>query len=217
MKYDIVIFDMDGTLVDTDLMLVESMMALFRKYRPDYKISLSTIIYFSGPPIEDTLAQYFPEVDHATIIQEFKDLSLQYYHLSAMLFPYTAEVLETLHRQGIKLGILTNKHHDRTIDTLKMLNIEHYFDYIVAYDDVEKPKPDPEGMFQIIEHYNVSKDRLLFVGDTIYDYQVAVSSGVDCALIGWSPRRFPAHVRPAHWLTDYRQLVEVVINGKTSV
>jgi len=217
MKYDIVIFDMDGTLVDTDLMLVESMMTLFRKYRPDYKISLSTIIYFSGPPIEDTLAQYFPDQNHEKMIQEFKDLSLKYYHFSAMLFPYTAEVLQQLHNQGIKLGILTNKHHDRTVETLKMLQIEKYFDYIVAYDDVKRPKPDPEGMYKIIDYYGVPKEKILFIGDTIYDYQVAVSSQVDCALIGWSPRRFPASVKPAYWLSDYRQLVEVVVNGKTDL
>lgn len=216
MKYEIVIFDMDGTLVDTDLMLTESVMQLFRKYRPDYKISLSTIIYFSGPPIEQTLAHYFPNQDQAKLIQEFKDLSLQYYHLDAMLFPYTAEVLTALHQQGVKLAVLTNKHHDRTLATLKMFEIDHLFDYIVGYDDVKQAKPHPEGMYKIIDHFQTTKEKILFVGDTIYDYEVGVSSGVDCALIAWSPRKFASNVRPNYWLNDYRELLEIVKHGKQS-
>ncbi len=215
MKYQVVIFDMDGTLVDTDLMLVEAMMVLFRKYRPDYKISLSTLIYFSGPPIEDTIKNYFPHQNSAQIIAEFRQLSFRFYELDAMLFPNTIEVLEGLHERGIRLGILTNKHHDRTVATLKMLNIDKFFEFIVGYDDVVNPKPHPEGMYQIIDYFKVPKDKVLFIGDTIYDYEVAKRSNVASALINWSLRRFPNSVTPDVWLDDYRQLLEVVDDGKT--
>ncbi len=213
MKYELVILDMDGTLVDTDLMLVETVMIMFRKHRPDFKISLSEIVYFSGPPIEDTLANYFPGLDTKALIQEFKDISKQFYDLDAILFPYAKEVLVELKRLGLPIAILTNKHHDRTMETLGMLQIEGLIDYVVGYDDVKKPKPDPEGMLKIIDHFGVLPQKVLFLGDTMYDYEVARRSGVASGLIGWSLRRFPDSVRPDLWLHDYRDLVEVVKNG----
>jgi pyrophosphatase PpaX len=213
MKYDAVILDMDGTLVDTDLMLVEAIMIMFRKHRPDFKISLSEIVYFSGPPIEDTLAHYFPGQEPSALIQEFKDVSKQFYDLDAILFPYAKEALIELRDLGVPIGILTNKHHDRTVETLKMLQIDELIDYVVGYDDVTKPKPDPEGMCKIIDHFKVEPQKVLFLGDTMYDYEVARNSGVASGLIGWSLRRFPSSVQPDLWLQDYRDLVEVVKHG----
>jgi len=213
MKYTHVVFDMDGTLIDTDLMLVETMMVLFRKYRPGYKVSLSTLIYFSGPPIEDTLATYFPGLDHKAIIQEFKDVSLDYYAKNAMLFPDTISTLSKLRERGVHLGIFTNKHRDRTLATLQMLGLESYFDYVVGYDDVKKPKPDPEGLFACLKHYHVAKEKMLFVGDTIYDYQAATAAGVPVALTAWTLRKFPPQITPTHWLNNYPQLLEVVTDG----
>ncbi|MFA5235235.1 MAG: HAD family hydrolase [Bacilli bacterium] len=213
MKYDLVIFDMDGTLVDTDLMLVETVMIMFRKHRPDFKISLSEIVYFSGPPIEDTLAHYFPGHDTGALIQEFKDISKQFYDLDAILFPYAREALIEIKKLGVPVAVLTNKHRGRTIETLKMLQIDDFVDYVVGYDDVKKPKPDPEGMLKIIDHYQVAPHKALFLGDTVYDYEAARNSGVISGLIGWSLRRFPETVKPDLWLHDYRDLVEVVKHG----
>jgi len=213
MAYEVIVFDMDGTLVDTDLMLVEAMMVLFRKYRPDFKISLSTLIYFSGPPIEDTLATYFPHIDQRALIQEFKDVSFSYYEKDAMLFPETEATLRKLHERGIRLAVFTNKHHDRTLATLRMFGIERYFDYVVGYDDLAHPKPHPEGLLRCLEHFKVTREQLLFFGDTIYDYEAAKAAGVPSALTAWTLRKFPNHVRPTHWIGDYRQLLEVSGHG----
>jgi len=217
MTYDVVVLDMDGTLVDTDLMLVESMMVLFRKYRPNFKISLSELIYFSGPPIEDTIATFFPNLDTRTIVEEFKELSLLYYERDMMLYPYAKEAIEQLHDLGIPIAILTNKHRDRTIATLKMVGVDHLVDFIVGYDDVKYPKPHPEGMNRIIAHFKANPTQILFVGDTIYDYQVAKSSGVHSALTAWSLRKFPQEVIPNIWLEDFRDLVKVVQHGTANI
>ena len=215
LAYDIVVLDMDGTLVDTDLMLVEAMMVLFRKHRPGFKISLTDLLYFSGPPIEDTLKTYFPDMDQAQIIQEFKDESFRFYESDTLLFPHAKEAIKELRAMGVKIAILTNKHRDRTIATLRMLGIEALIDFIVGYDDVKRPKPDPEGMRVIMNHFSSAPERILFVGDTIYDYEVAIRSGVHSALAAWSLRRFPPEVTPTVWLTGFDKLTEVVRHGTT--
>ena len=217
LTYDIVVLDMDGTLVDTDLMLVEAMMILFRRHRPGFKISLTELLYFSGPPIEDTLKTYFPNVDSERIIQEFKDESFRFYESDTLLFPHAKEALEELRSLGVKIAILTNKHRDRTITTLQLLGIEPLIDFIVGYDDVKKPKPDPEGMRVIINHFNGNPERILFVGDTIYDYEVAIRSGVHSALAAWSLRRFPNEVKPQVWLEGFDKLTEVVRHGTNNI
>ncbi len=212
--YDVVLFDMDGTLVDTDLMLVETSMELFRKYRPGYKISLTTLVGFSGPPIEETLHAYFPTQNAVELVEEYKRLSSRYYNDDAMLFPHTIEALDHLVKMGVRLGIVTNKHRQRTLETLELLGISKYFEFIIGYDDVKKPKPDPEGINKCLAYFKVSRERVLFIGDTIYDYAVARGAGVDVALAAWTLRRFSADVKPDIWLDDYSQLAEVVQHGK---
>jgi pyrophosphatase PpaX len=98
-----------------------------------------------------------------------------------------------------------------------MLGIEHLFDIIIGYDDVVNSKPHPEGMLRIIEHYQANPKKILFLGDTIYDYEVARNSGVASGLIGWSLRKFPSDVQPDIWLNDYRDLVEVVKYGTKKI
>jgi phosphoglycolate phosphatase-like HAD superfamily hydrolase len=94
------------------------------------------------------------------LIQEFKDISKQFYDLDAILFPYAKDAGEL--KRCVPTAILTNKHHDRTMETLGMLQIDGLIDYVVGYDDVKKPKPDPEGMRKIIDHFGVLPHKSCF-------------------------------------------------------
>jgi HAD superfamily hydrolase (TIGR01509 family) len=208
--YKLIIFDMDGTLVDTDLMLVESMLELFHKYRPDFKITLKELVSFSGPPLAKTIEQYFPGHNPQAIFNEFLQISPKYYHRHVTTFPGTEDVLKALTERKIHRGIVTNKMHNSTVDTLKMLNIDQYFEFIVGYDDVSSPKPHPEGINKCLKHFNIQPHEALYIGDTVYDYLAASAAKVDSAIITWALRKFDANIKPTLWFDDYRQLLEII-------
>ena len=78
-KYDLVLLDMDGTIADTDEMIIQSMYELYDKYRDGRRTPVEEIYYFSGPPIRDTLKKEFPDMDNDSIVNEFVKISWNNY------------------------------------------------------------------------------------------------------------------------------------------
>jgi pyrophosphatase PpaX len=84
------------------------------------------------------------------------------------------------------------------------------FDWIITLDEVKKPKPDPDGIRQCLDQFQLKSHDILFVGDTIYDYQAGKNAGVDTALVTWSLRKFDASIQPTFWIDDYARFFEII-------
>ncbi|MCI9080893.1 MAG: HAD family hydrolase [Lachnospiraceae bacterium] len=97
------------------------------------------------------------------------------------LFPGTQELLEKWKHQGYKIGIVTTKYHYRIDDILKKYQAENLADLIVGGDDVKRPKPDPEGVLQVLGQWHMDKNQVLYVGDSLVDARTAQSAEVDFA------------------------------------
>ena len=207
-KYDIILFDMDGTLADSDPMLVETMNVLYDKYKNGNRPPKEKILYFSGPPIRETLKKEFPDMDLDFIYEEFHRESRIRYDTLIFNYPHTREVLETLKSKGFKLGVVTNKQHPLTVVALKVLKLDDLIDYIVGANDVSSPKPNPEGILKAIEYFHGDKKHTLYVGDNKSDWDTANNAGVDCCLVNWGPRKLPSEVVPTFKINDYLDLEE---------
>jgi len=209
--YKLVLFDMDGTIADTDSMIVATFIELYRLYRPDHQPTIDVMLTFSGPPISETLAREFPDLKPDFALSEFRRLSLPNYDRYVKSFPYVKEAISDLHHRGIKTGIVTSKHRYPSEYTLKITNLDDVFDLLIANDDVHLPKPNPEGIFLAMEHFGI-KDRseVLYIGDTIIDYMTARRAGVKVALVTWTPRILPSDVRADYYLDSFKDLIEVV-------
>jgi HAD superfamily hydrolase (TIGR01509 family) len=210
----LVIFDMDGTIIDTDLLVTLAWVKMYQKYRPDYKPSLSKIIYFSGPPIGETAPQEFPDEDPKKVLRYFTRICKKLYDQYAVAYPGLTEVLAELKARGIKTAVNTNKLHYWAEYALKVSGLEHSFDYLVAGGDAPTMKPDPAGVYLAMARAGVKdKDEVLYVGDTIYDLETARNAGIGCLLVTWTPRKLPTAIKPRYYLDSYSHFFEV-IDGK---
>lgn len=210
-KYDLVLFDLDGTLADTDKLIIETMYYLYDKYRDGIRTPLEQIYYFSGPPIKETLEKEFPNMDSDKLTQEFADISLPFYEKYVTLFPHALETLNYLKNQGIKLGIVTSKSHNNTLHCLKVLNLLDLIPNFVAADDVKNIKPDPEGIFFLMNYFSIkNKEKVLYIGDNKSDYLAAKNAGIDVALVTWGPRKIDYSLNPNYWLNDFIDLEDIV-------
>lgn len=213
--YKLVLFDMDGTIADTDGMLVATFIEMYRLYRPDYMPTIDYMLTFSGPPIVRTLAREFPNLSKDFVFSEFNRLALPNYDKHVKAFPNVRKLVEQLRTQGIKTGIVTSKHRYPAEYTLKLIDLEGVFDTLIAHDDVKEAKPDPEGIFQAMKHLGITDKRdVLYIGDTATDYLTAKNAGVDVAIVTWTPRDLPSDMKPEYLLDSFNEFFEVMDNGK---
>lgn len=213
-KYDLVLFDLDGTVADTDQMIIETMYTMYDLYRGGKKTPIEEIYYFSGPPIKETLKKEFPHQDNDFMVKEFVRLSWNNYDKYAKRYPYVKEIINILINRGIKVGLVTSKAKLNTIHCLEVIDLKEEFSYFVTSDDVKNNKPDPEGIYLAMKHFSISdKRKVLYIGDNNSDYYAALNAGVDVALVSWGPREINRNNKPNYWLDDYRKL-EDIIDGK---
>ena len=188
-KYKVLLFDLDGTLCDTDEMIVQTMQAIYKEFKPVKERSREELYYFSGPPIRDTLGNEFPDQDPDYMYDVFKKVSKGFY--KDYVYPYKDEIkiLTALKEKGYRLGVVTNKGLPLTIYSLEICHIESLFDVIISADDVATPKPDPTGINKALEKLGIkNKEEVLYIGDNDIDYITASNAGVDTLLVTWGPR-----------------------------
>ncbi|HBZ63263.1 MAG TPA: haloacid dehalogenase [Lachnospiraceae bacterium] len=179
--YKAVIFDFDYTLGDSTNGIVLSINHALEKLNlktQDTKTIQKTI----GLSLKDTLFELSGIQDEEAVrkfTQYFKEKADEVMVDNTRFYDGALEGLEKLGNEERLLGIVTTKYHYRIEQILAKNNAMNVIDVIVGGDDVKKEKPDPEGLLAAIEKLNVSKDRVLYVGDSIVDAKTAQSAGVD--------------------------------------
>ena len=211
--FDLVLFDYDGTTLDSDGMLVATFIELYRKYRPDYVATIEHMMTFSGPPIKETLLREFPDVPYEIIYNDFKRISHDNYVGHAHLYPYVEDLIIELRSRGIKVGLVTSKLRGMTDYTFSLFGIEGYFDISLCGDEVNKTKPDPEGILKVLEHFDIKdKEKVLYIGDNNIDYLTARNAGVKFAIVDWSIRKDTLSGKPDYIITSFDRFFKEVEN-----
>lgn len=202
-KYKLYLFDLDGTLLDSDQMIIETFHYLYKKYKPaDFKVDEAKLLTFSGPPIRETLKNEFPEYDQEEFLKIWRQESIKNYPIYTKLFPGTLEILSTLVEKKYNVAIVTNKHRTASDEAFKLFGIADLGIWSVSGDDVKRQKPDPEGIFIAMKHFGVNDRKdVIYIGDSVYDASTAENAGVDFGLVSWTPRKLPENAKIA-WKID---------------
>lgn len=208
-EYKLYIFDLDGTLLDSDPMLIETFHYLYKKYKPaDYVIDDEKIITFSGPQIRDTLLQEFPELDQDMMLKVWREESVKNYPIYTKLFPGAYEILSTLKKKNIPVAVYTNKHRFATDEAFKIFGIDKLNIFSICGDEVEHLKPQPDGIFECMKHFGIfDKKDVIYIGDTIYDYNTAKNAEVDFGIVSWTPRKLPDFAENFQEIHSFSDLV----------
>ena len=211
-KYRVVLFDLDGTLCDTDEMIVQTMFAIYKDYKPRIVRTREELYYFSGPPIRETLKNEFPDYDPDQMYDVFKKVSKEFYSPCVKAYKDEKEVLKELKEKGYILGVVTNKGLPLTIYSLEICHIESFFDVIISADDVPIPKPNPTGILKALETLGIkNKGDVLYVGDNDIDYFTAENAGVDCLLVSWGPREIKCLDKAKYEAKSYNELKGILL------
>lgn len=172
----IVIFDLDGTLVDTYPVVRKTLIEVFDKYLPDLKYDEELLKSFFGPTLQDSFYKLTGnQTETDFLISEYRKINRAYYEKELTLFPKVKESLEELSKK-YKLAILSNRIQALVDIGIKITDIDKYFNCVIGVDSMPKPKPHPDGIFQILEKYDETK--AVFVGDALSDVITAQNAGI---------------------------------------
>ena len=211
-KYKALLFDLDGTLCDSDEMLIQSFFALYKKYRPVKIRTREELIYFSGPPIKKTLSDEFPDYPFEEIYKAFQVVSRELYRPYVKAFDKEIETLKKLREAGYLLGVVTNKGAPLTKYSLEVANIDGLFDVVISADDVNAPKPSPLGINKALERLGIEdKGKVLYIGDNDIDYETATNAGVDAMLVTWGPREIKCIKTAKYAVSSYNELGGILL------
>lgn len=176
-RFYAVLFDMDGTLVTLGGGILANQKAAEQLGLP-VPSAKDLIKKLFGKRYEEAFPDLFPKyAKDKEMLDKFVRLSERIYadeHLAHPL-PYAKEVLDTLKKQGYKIGIITNKKRSTAPFSLKDNNFP--YDTLVTTDDVKKRKPDPESVYKACKAMRLEPKHCLVIGDSVYDIETAKNSG----------------------------------------
>ena len=189
MTYKAVLFDLDGTLLDT-LIDIASVVdeVLENRHFPTH--DLSDYRSFISNGIVMLVTRSLPEDyrDEATIKACVEDFQAAYSRRwNRMTAPYngTIEILEKLVARNLKLAVLSNKTHHLTKQCVKEFFPHIPFDIVLGLSDDIPPKPDPTGAIHIADKLNLPANQILFVGDSAADMMAAAAAGMISVGVLW--------------------------------
>ena len=171
------IFDMDGTLVDSSVTLVNSINYVRGKLGLEPLAKQIILEQINNP--ECNLAKFFYETDEITDKHEkwFKEYYSRNHDKELVIFDGVELMLQNLKNKGIKIALATNAYRDSTMEALKHLNIENYFNDIICYDEVDNGKPAPDMLLALLNRN--SPKRAVFIGDSDRDMLAAKAANLE--------------------------------------
>lgn len=174
----IILFDLDGTLLDTEPLIIESMSATLKSYLPDLVITREMELSFLGPTLTENLRKYLPEDKIQEAFEKYRAHNKEIHPTRLTTIEHAHELLNTLKEQGYTMGIVSSKKKDMVEYGLSLVNLDHHFDVVVGYDEVKSHKPNPEGLLVALKELKGSIDNAIYVGDTFTDIQAAHNAGM---------------------------------------
>lgn len=178
MKEKILLFDLDGTLIDSTQAIWESFVLAAR----DYGLELEDRYDEVEKKIGMTLAEMFlqvgiPNEKIGDCVRTYRRYYEEKFLEKTFLLPKVKETIERAWNTH-KMGVVTSKSHYFSEKILEHFGLLKYFFTLVGIEDVSKPKPDAEPILKALEGIAYQRDQVFMIGDTLFDMQSAKNAGV---------------------------------------
>ncbi len=204
-----VLFDMDGTIIDSVDNIVRCWVWAFRQ--KGIPVTREQIYGYLGRTADDIMARIASSEEERELLAEVYRLARvcgeKTWRKDVKLYPRVKETLNYLRNKGYRLGLVTSSHANRTHEFLEYFGIREYFDVIQCYEEGAPGKPDPYLLLRALEKLNVEPSQALYVGDSLVDCLAAKNAGMRFILIKrpWGPGN-PARCRPDVMIDEINEL-----------
>jgi HAD superfamily hydrolase (TIGR01549 family) len=179
-----VIFDIDGTLTQTNELIFATFNHVAEKYIHK-TFTPPEITAMFGPPEDVAIEKLVGKERRDDAMDDFYSFYESHHPKMAEAYEGINEILEFLKKKGILLAVFTGKGKRSALITLEKLSIRNYFDLIITGSDVNLHKPSAEGIRKVMQQFGLEADEVLMVGDAVADVKAAHEAGVPIAAVVW--------------------------------
>ena len=176
-KFDTVLFDLDGTILDSKQLIFSSFVHTFEIFRPDYNLTDEELESFFGPTLQQSFSRYSSdqaEIDE--MIKTYREYNISHHDEIVKPISGAKSLIKSLHNKGYKVGVVSSKKTDLVIHGLEVIGVYNYMDIVIGCDDVKNPKPAPDGILLAIDE--LQSKNTLYVGDTPSDIEAGKAANV---------------------------------------
>ncbi|MCM2675653.1 pyrophosphatase PpaX [Alkalicoccobacillus plakortidis] len=204
------LFDLDGTLINTNELIIASFTHTLDQFRPN-EYTREMILPFIGPTLQDTFRSIDPE-RWEEMIEVYREHNHKHHDELVEDYPGVYEGIKKLHELGYKLAIVTTKKNQTAQMGLKLKGLDQFFDVVIGLDDVSNAKPDPEPIQKALDALGSTAEEAIMVGDNSHDILAGHNAGVTTAAVGWAIKgeEYLRSFNPDYVLNTMDDLLEIV-------
>jgi pyrophosphatase PpaX len=208
-RYATVLFDLDGTLLDSIGLIVESFEHTLRAHGlpPEEPASFVRGI---GTPLADTLRPFVREgLPLEALVATYRAYNIEHHDARVGPFEGAVATVRALLAEGVRVAIVTSKNRQGTERGLRRMGLAGEVTALVCLEDVTRAKPDREPVDRAIALVGGDPRTTLFVGDSPHDMLSGRAAGVATAVATWGPfsRDELARTEPTHWLAKVEDVL----------
>lgn len=211
-KYRAVLFDLDGTLIDSVRLILDSYHHTLQVHGLPPQTDEHWLAGL-GTPLWAQFAAYVdtPELMDA-MVATYREYNIANHDAQVTVYPGVLDTVASIQAAGIPMGLVTSKTRVGAFRGLRLMGMEEAMAVVVGADDVERHKPDPLPVQRALETLGVEASETIFVGDSRHDMVSGRAAGTATGGVLWGPFD-RAHLEPTgpdHWLERPQDLLTVL-------
>lgn len=181
--YQAVLYDIDGTLLDTVNMNMYPLLRIIREERGE-EWELADVVKFMAYPgmkVMEELGIHDPETTYQRWVRYVNE-----YEQGATPYPGMVETLEALEKRGVRQAVVSSKMRAQYRIDVEGQGLDRYMETAVLEEDTQRHKPHPDPLLECLERMELAPGQALYVGDTPSDSLAAQAAGMDFAYARWN-------------------------------
>ncbi len=183
--FDCIIFDVDGTLIDTEFMVKKALQKLLLE-EIGQEPSWTDLDFILGIPGHTSLSKFgIADTDSAS--RKWNEYMIDFKN-RVNVYAGIEETLKLLKSHRITTGLVTSKTQTELNTDFIPFGLMSYFDFYVSASDTQRHKPFPDPLIKFLEISGLKADQTIYIGDTIYDQQAASAAGISFGLALWGTK-----------------------------
>ncbi len=207
------LFDFDGTLLNTNDLIIQTFMHVLNERFPG-QYSPKDCLKFIGPSLKQTFNDIAPGEEEA-LIANYRAWNIEHHDELVSEYPDVVSTLEQLKAQGIRLAIVSTKRNETIDRGLSIMGATHLFDVRIGTDDVKNVKPDPEPVLLALQRLGIDKEDAIMIGDNSHDIEAGHRAGIRAAGVAWAIKgeAYLQQYQPEYMLQHMTDLLDIVKEG----